>query len=116
VSDVIDSNSPSAPDFAGGLVTAVVQDDSDGTVLMVAHMNEEAYRRTRETGRAWFWSRSRDELWEKGATSGNYMEIVSMTLDCDADALLLRVRAAGPACHTGARSCFFTELAPASDA
>jgi phosphoribosyl-AMP cyclohydrolase len=110
-----DAEHVSEPDFSGGLVTAVVQDAADGTVLMVAHMNEEAYRRTRETGRAWFWSRSRDELWDKGATSGNYMEIVSMTLDCDADALLLRVRAAGPACHTGARSCFFTDLAPHND-
>ncbi|MHB8571578.1 MAG: phosphoribosyl-AMP cyclohydrolase [Candidatus Dormibacteria bacterium] len=97
----------SAPDFELGLVTAVVQDDHDGAVLMVAHMNREAWERTRASGRAWFWSRSRSELWEKGATSGNFMEVVSMTLDCDRDAVLLRVRAQGPACHTGARSCFF---------
>ena len=94
------------PDFSRGLVTAVAQDQADGAVLMVAHMNEEAYRRTRETGRAWFWSRSRERLWEKGETSGNHLVVNSVTLDCDGDAVLLRVVPAGPACHTGARSCF----------
>src|SRR5439155_16926500 len=97
--------SPAAPDFSRGLLTAVVRDEADGAVLMVAHMDEEAYRRTRESGRAWFWSRSRADLWEKGATSGNHMDVVSITLDCDGDAVLLSVRPAGPACHTGARSC-----------
>jgi phosphoribosyl-AMP cyclohydrolase len=73
---------------------------------MVAHMNEEAYARTLATGHAWFWSRSRGELWEKGATSGNFLVVDTVTLDCDGDAVLLAVSPAGPACHTGARSCF----------
>jgi phosphoribosyl-AMP cyclohydrolase/RimJ/RimL family protein N-acetyltransferase len=99
-------STPREPDFRQGLITAVVQDATDGAVLMVAHMDAEAYRRTVETGRAWFWSRSRAELWEKGATSGNRLDVVSMAVDCDGDSLLLRVRPAGPACHSGARSCF----------
>jgi len=94
-----------APDFSRGLVVAVVQDAGTGEVLMVAHMDQEAWARTLETGRAWFHSRSRG-LWEKGATSGSYMDIVEVRLDCDRDAALLRVRPQGPACHTGARSCF----------
>jgi phosphoribosyl-AMP cyclohydrolase len=96
------------PDFSKGLVPAVVQDATSGQVLMLAHMNEEAWARTRETGRAWFLSRERG-LWEKGATSGNFMEVLEVRLDCDLDAVLLRVKAAGPACHTGAVSCFFNE-------
>ena len=95
---------------ADGLVTAVVQDDATGAVLMVAHMNEEAWRRTLATGQAWFWSRSRAQLWEKGATSGNRMRVVEVRLDCDADAVLLRVEPSGPACHTGETSCFFTTV------
>ncbi|MEA2645571.1 MAG: phosphoribosyl-AMP cyclohydrolase [Chloroflexota bacterium] len=95
-----------APDFSAGLVTAVAVDAGTGEVLMVAHMNEDAYRRTRETGHAWFWSRSRERLWEKGETSGNRLDVESVTLDCDGDAVLLRVSPHGPACHTGARSCF----------
>ena len=102
------------PDFSGGLVTAVAQDADDGTVLMVAHMNEEAYRRTLESHRAWFWSRSRDQLWEKGETSGNYLDVDSVTIDCDGDAVLLRVHPHGPACHTGARSCFHNPAAGGS--
>jgi phosphoribosyl-AMP cyclohydrolase len=102
----------SEPDFSAGLVTAVVQDVDDNAVLMVAHMNQDAYWRTLHTRRAWFWSRSRDQLWEKGATSGNFMDVDSVTLDCDGDAVLLRVHAHGPACHTGARSCFHN---PAAD-
>lgn len=94
------------PDFSRGLVTAVVQDEADGTLLMVAHMDPEAYRKTRETGHAWFWSRSRKRLWEKGETSGNFLVVSSVVLDCDGDAVLLRVAPAGPACHTGARTCF----------
>ena len=94
-----------APDFSRELVTAVVQDAGSGEVLMVAHMDQEAWARTLETGRAWFHSRSRG-LWEKGATSGSYMDVVEVRLDCDRDAVLLRVRPQGPACHTGARSCF----------
>ena len=101
------------PRFAAdGLVPAVVQDAATGAVLMLAYMNEEAWQRTLDTGRAWFWSRSRSQLWEKGATSGNTMSVVGITLDCDADAVLLRVVPGGPACHTGAESCFFTEVEP----
>ena len=94
------------PDFSKGLVPAVVQNAETGKVLMVAYMDEEAWKKTRETGRAWFLSRERG-LWEKGATSGNTMEVVEVRLDCDADAVLLRVNPAGPACHTGTESCFF---------
>jgi phosphoribosyl-AMP cyclohydrolase len=97
------------PDFSRGLVAAVVQDVESGEVLMVAHMDEEAWRRTRDTGRAWFHSRRRG-LWEKGATSGNYLDVVETKLDCDLDAVLLKVRTHGPACHTGARSCFFNDV------
>ena len=93
-----------------GLIPAVAQDDATGEVLMVAWMNPEALRLTRETGEAWFWSRSRAELWHKGATSGNTMHIRQIRIDCDGDTLLLRVTPSGPACHTGARSCFFTDL------
>lgn len=94
------------PDFSRGLVTAVVQDELDGAVLMVAHMNAEAYRRTLGSGRAWFWSRTRERLWEKGESSGNHLEVRTVTLDCDGDSVLLRVAPTGPACHTGARTCF----------
>ena len=97
------------PDFSRGLVAAVVQDVESGEVLMVAHMDEEAWRRTRDTGRAWFHSRRRG-LWEKGATSGTYLDVVETKLDCDLDAVLLKVRPHGPACHTGARSCFFNDV------
>jgi phosphoribosyl-ATP pyrophosphohydrolase/phosphoribosyl-AMP cyclohydrolase len=93
---------------ADGLVPAVVQDASTGAVLMLAYMNNVAWQRTLETRRAWFWSRSRGELWEKGATSGNRMAVVELRLDCDGDSVLLRVDPAGPACHTGETSCFFT--------
>ena len=96
------------PDFSKGLVPAVVQNAETGLVLMVAFMDEEAWNKTRETGRAWFHSRERG-LWDKGATSGNRMEIVDVRLDCDQDTVLLRVNPAGPACHTGAESCFFNE-------
>jgi phosphoribosyl-AMP cyclohydrolase / phosphoribosyl-ATP pyrophosphohydrolase len=94
------------PDFSKGLVPAVVQNAETGQVLMLAYMDEEAWGKTRETGRAWFHSRDRG-LWEKGATSGNTMRVVESRLDCDLDAVLLRVDPAGPACHTGAESCFF---------
>ena len=96
------------PDFSKGLVPAVVQDAETGEVLMLAYQDEEAWRLTRSTGRAWFHSRRRG-LWEKGATSGNYMDVVEVRLDCDLDSVLLRVRPQGPARHTGARSCFFNE-------
>ena len=93
------------PDFSRGLVPAVAQDAETGEVLMLAYMDEEAWVRTLETGRAWFHSRARG-LWEKGATSGSYLPVVEVKLDCDQDAVLLRVRPQGPVCHTGARSCF----------
>lgn len=88
------------------LTPAIVQDAETGRVLMLAWMDEEALRRTRESGEAWFWSRSRRELWHKGATSGSTLAVEEIRDDCDGDAILLRVRPAGPACHTGAESCF----------
>ncbi len=95
-----------------GLVPVVVQDAGTDRVLMVAWMNEEALQRTQETGQAHFWSRSRQELWRKGATSGNTMDVREILVDCDADTLLLRVDPAGPACHTGRESCFYRKLQP----
>ena len=93
-----------------GLVAAVVQDATTGDVLMVAWMNAEALRLTQETGETHFWSRSRGELWHKGATSGNVQRVREIRYDCDGDALLLLVEPAGPACHTGAQSCFYRTL------
>jgi phosphoribosyl-AMP cyclohydrolase len=92
---------------AAGLVTAVVTDAATGELLMVAHMNAEALAATLERGEAVFWSRSRGELWHKGATSGNVQTLVEMRIDCDQDAVWLKVKPAGPACHTGERSCFY---------
>ena len=88
------------------LTPAIVQDATTERVLMLAYMDEEALRRTRESGEAWFWSRSRQEYWHKGATSGNTFAVEEIRDDCDGDAILLRVRPAGPACHTGSESCF----------
>lgn len=96
-----------------GLVPAVVQDSTTGEVLMVAYMNAESVARTLQTGETWFWSRSRGELWNKGATSGNRQRVVELRLDCDGDAVIVRVEPEGPACHTGERSCFFRPLAGA---
>ena len=99
-----------APRFGpDGLVTAVAADADTGEVLMVAHMNAEALARTLETGEAWYWSRSRGELWRKGATSGQLQTVVEARIDCDQDAVLLKVRVAGDGgcCHTGRRSCFY---------
>ena len=101
------STQPTAPDFArgsSGLLPAVVVDDASGRVLMLAYMNAESYARTLRTGETWFWSRSRSELWHKGETSGNTQRVAEVRVDCDADALLVRVRPAGPACHTGHES------------
>jgi phosphoribosyl-AMP cyclohydrolase len=96
---------------SGGLVTAIAQDHETGEVLMVAHMNEESFRRTLETGEAVYWSRSRQELWHKGESSGNTQVVKSLSIDCDGDAVLLRVeQRGGGACHTGKRSCFFRRL------
>jgi phosphoribosyl-AMP cyclohydrolase / phosphoribosyl-ATP pyrophosphohydrolase len=92
------------------LRAAIVQDANDGRVLMLAWTNDEALRLTRETGEAWFWSRSRERLWKKGETSGNVLAVEELRDDCDGDALLVRVRPAGPACHTGSTSCFAPAL------
>ncbi|HEV2000250.1 MAG TPA: phosphoribosyl-AMP cyclohydrolase [Xanthobacteraceae bacterium] len=95
-----------------GLISCIVTDAADGTVLMLAHMNEEALARTIAERAAWFWSRSRKELWQKGATSGNRFEVVDLLVDCDQDALVMKVNVAGSgaACHTGRRSCFYRRL------
>jgi phosphoribosyl-AMP cyclohydrolase len=95
-----------------GLVPAVIQDDASNEVLMVGFMNDEALRRTRETGYATFFSRSRNQLWTKGETSGNRLEVVSMLTDCDDDTVLVRVRRLGDGnvCHTGQRTCFFRRI------
>ena len=89
-----------------GLVPAIIQDVDTGDVLTLAYMNEESLRRTVETSETWFWSRSRNELWHKGATSGNTQNVVSIAADCDQDAVLVNVRPRGPACHKGEKSCF----------
>lgn len=93
-----------------GLIPCVVQQHDTGEVLMVAWMNAESLRLTLETGTTWFWSRSRQELWNKGATSGNMQRLVSIAADCDGDTLLARVDSPGPACHTGSRGCFFNTV------
>ena len=93
-----------------GLIPAIVQDDKTGRVLMLGYMDEEALRKTRESGQVWFYSRSRAELWHKGETSGNYLNLRSIHIDCDSDAILIRAEPTGPTCHTGEESCFFTEL------
>ena len=93
-----------------GLVPAIVQDAHTREVLTLAYMNEESLARTIESGQTWFWSRSRNELWHKGATSGNTQNVVSLTTDCDNDAIVVLVEPAGPACHTGARACFDLQL------
>ncbi len=98
---------------AAGLVTAVVTDRATGGVLMVAHMNAEAIAATRSSGQATFFSRSRGRLWKKGETSGNVLHVVEMRVDCDQDALWIVADPAGPACHTGAPSCFYRRLTDA---
>lgn len=93
-----------------GLAPAIVQDAESGKVLMLGWMNAEALRYTQETGDAHFWSRSRQTLWQKGETSGNYLRVQKILFDCDADALLLKVIPKGPTCHTGAESCFYSDF------
>ena len=93
-----------------GLVPAIVQDAQSGAVLMLAYISEEALRLTLETGEAHFWSRSRQELWHKGATSGHVQRVREVRVDCDADTILLKVDPAGPACHTGEYSCFYRSV------
>jgi phosphoribosyl-AMP cyclohydrolase len=94
----------------GGLIPAIAQDNKSGKVLMLAWMNEEALERTIQTGKATYWSRSRNELWEKGATSGNTQEVTEISIDCDGDSILLKVNQLGPACHTGEVSCFHNSV------
>jgi phosphoribosyl-AMP cyclohydrolase/phosphoribosyl-ATP pyrophosphohydrolase/phosphoribosyl-AMP cyclohydrolase len=89
------------------LIPAIVQEQCSGDVLMLAYMNEESLRKTLETGYTWFYSRSRGELWNKGATSGNYQKVCSVRPDCDNDTLLVKVEQSGPACHTGNHTCFY---------
>ena len=94
----------------GELIPAVVQEASTGQVLMLAYMNKESLKRTLESGYTWFWSRSRQELWNKGATSGHLQKVVAMYSDCDNDTLLVQVEQTGAACHTGHHSCFDTKM------
>ncbi|HRF08414.1 MAG TPA: phosphoribosyl-AMP cyclohydrolase [Xanthobacteraceae bacterium] len=95
-----------------GLISAIVTDEKTGEVLMLAHMNEEALRRTIETREGWFWSRSRKSLWKKGESSGNVLQVSAMKIDCDQDAVLLNVRVSGDGktCHTGRRTCFYRSI------
>jgi phosphoribosyl-AMP cyclohydrolase len=113
VSNNIENGSEFTPKFdSSGLIGAIVQDHATGEVLMFAFMNAEALAQTRATGLAHFWSRSRQAQWQKGESSGNVLRVEAILVDCDQDALVLKVRPAGPACHTGERSCFYRELGP----
>lgn len=96
-----------------GLIPAIVQDAASGQVLMLAYMNQEALQATLRTGETHFWSRSRQALWHKGATSGNLQRVLELWYDCDGDTLLVRVQPAGPACHTGSTTCFFRQITSA---
>lgn len=98
-----------------GLIPAIAQDHETGEVLMMAWMNAASLQRTFETGRVTYWSRSRQELWAKGETSGNIQELIDMRVDCDRDCLLMQVKQTGPACHTGRRSCFYTAIRDGSE-
>jgi len=93
-----------------GLIPAIAQDADTGEVLMLAYMNEEALRRTLSSGEAWFYSRSRQELWHKGETSGSRIKVSSIWKDCDSDTILVKGKATGPVCHTGNKTCFFQQL------
>lgn len=99
-----------------GLIPAIVQDAKTGEVLMMAWMNREALQRTIETGKATYWSRSRQKFWVKGETSGHFQEVEAVYVDCDADVVLLKVRQEGAACHEGYRSCFFRQVDAEADA
>lgn len=96
--------------YQNGLIPAIVQDAFTKDVLMLAYMNAESLQRTLESGETWFWSRSRQELWHKGGTSGNVQKVLEIFYDCDADTLLVLVDPAGPACHTGETSCFYRTI------
>jgi phosphoribosyl-AMP cyclohydrolase len=107
----LEQGSALTPKFdANGLVTVVTTDHASGELLMVAHMNAEALARTVATGDAWYWSRSRQQLWRKGESSGHTQKVIEMRVDCDQDALWIKVRQEGPACHTGQRSCFYRRV------
>ncbi len=93
-----------------GLITAIAQDAASGAILMVAHMNAQALSHTLQTGQAWYWSRSRGALWRKGETSGHTQRVIDVRIDCDQDAVLVLVEQTGPACHTGAQSCFYRRV------
>ena len=93
-----------------GLIPTIIQDAENGEVLMLGYINRESLQKTLETGQVWFCSRSRQELWHKGATSGNYINVRAISKDCDGDTLLIQVKPEGPVCHTGNRSCFFRGL------
>lgn len=93
-----------------GLIPAIIQDAKSGEVLMLGYMNKESLKLTLSSGDVWFYSRSRQELWHKGETSGNFLRMKSIIKDCDSDALLIKAEPTGPVCHTGNRSCFFQEL------
>jgi phosphoribosyl-ATP pyrophosphohydrolase/phosphoribosyl-AMP cyclohydrolase len=95
-----------------GLIPAIVQHAGSGEVLMFAWMNEESLQKTRDSGQAWFWSRSRQELWHKGATSGDFLDVTEIRYDCDVDVLLVKVQPHGATCHTGALTCFHRVLTP----
>jgi phosphoribosyl-AMP cyclohydrolase/phosphoribosyl-ATP pyrophosphohydrolase/phosphoribosyl-AMP cyclohydrolase len=92
------------------LIPAIIQDSKTNEVLMLAYMNEQSLEKTHETGFTWFWSRSRNELWNKGVTSGNTQKVLEIYADCDHDTLLIKVEQNGPACHTGNHSCFYNKL------
>lgn len=98
------------PDFTKGLIPAIIVEEKTNEVIMLAYMNEESYNKTLETNETWFYSRSRECLWNKGATSGHKQMVKSITIDCDNDSLLIRVDAKGPACHTGEKSCFYRSI------
>ena len=98
------------PDFSKGLIPAIITDHETKEVLMLAYMNQESYQKTLETNQTWFYSRSRGELWHKGATSGHFQQVKSIVLDCDFDTLLIAVEQIGTACHTGAKTCFFNKV------
>jgi phosphoribosyl-ATP pyrophosphohydrolase/phosphoribosyl-AMP cyclohydrolase len=93
-----------------GLIPVIVQDADNGEVLMLAYADKESLKRTLDSGEVWFYSRSRQELWHKGATSGSILKVKSIAKDCDSDTILIRAEPAGPACHTGNQSCFFQKL------
>lgn len=117
--DVLEQGSRLTPRFgADGLIVCVTQDAASGEVVMVAHMNQEALARTIETGVAHYWSRTRGELWRKGDTSGAVQQVREMRIDCDQDAVLLRVTSENPqkTCHTGQRRCFYRSIAPGTPA